>query len=189
MIKRLGLSRAQWVVASAMLVLAALLLWGIAWLLLDYTHYQREIRSLEPRLARLAGLWEVEARLQASGLRAAAEVDGLVYNVTEETGSLGAQMQKSVRELFTSAGMSVTGTQILTPREEEHFTRIGVGINASGDIEALEAVLVQILEARPLVFVDRLDIRPERRRRSRAAQKAQDLQVRVQLISMKLDSP
>ena len=182
------MSRAQWVVAITMLLLSVLLLWVIVWLLFGYNQYHREIRSIEPRLARLAGLREVEDQLQASELRAASEVHGLVYSATEETGSLGAQMQKSARELFTSVGMTVTGTQILTPKEDEFFTRIGVGINASGDIRSLEAALVQIIEARPLVFVNRLDIQPERRR-GRNSQSNQNLQVRVQLISMKLESP
>jgi len=183
------LSRSQWIVTVSLLIVVLAIVWLMAWLMLGYTQYQRDMQNIEPRLARLAGLLEVEERLRSSEQLASAEVNNLVYNPSEESGALGAQMQKTVRELFASAGMSVTGTQILTAKADEQFTRVGIGINATGEMQSLETALMQIVEARPLVFLDRLEIQPERARRGRNVKQTQTVQVRVQLFSMRLNSP
>lgn len=190
-----NISRSQWIVLITFLIGALLILWLGIWLLLGFNNYDQEIQGIEPRLSRLYGLLQVEDQLKSSELRAVSEINGLVYAGTDGNDALGAQMQQSARDLFVSAGLSVTGTQILAPKKDELFTRIGVGVNASGDIQSLEAALLKLIEARPLMFVDSLDIRPERRRsRSRSRRSAseveeQSLMVRIQVVSMKLEGP
>lgn len=177
------------------LVLLLVLYWIIHFWLLRQ-EYAGEIESIEPRTARLLGIAESYEQLQSASTQARRSLLDLAYPPVKDSATTAAAMQQSLRELMSSAGLSVSGSQILPARKGDGFDRLSLDISAQGNIDALDEALSRLELMRPLVLVESLTVKPAReRRRSRSRQRQpvavvpgdpRQLTVRFQLISLRL---
>ncbi|MDO3383579.1 type II secretion system protein GspM [Gilvimarinus algae] len=176
------LTRSQWLVlgsfATALVILLIVALISLG----SFFSYREQVADLQPKLARMEGMLLAQDRIREAGMTADQGVEGLVYS-DEDTNSIGVNMQQKLRSALSSGGMSVSGSNIQNAREFESLILIGVSITAEGTLAQLESVLEKIVRARPIVLIDRLEIRPERRR---GADTSQVIEVQIQLYSMKL---
>lgn len=179
------ITRAQWVVGVSLAVIVCLWLWAALAFWGHYRSLHQQSADLIPRIARLAGLAESESTLQAASEQANGQLQLLVYS---DSGDASAMMQQQVRQVLERAGLTVAGSQILSPRVEPLFIRLQLDINATGSIEALEAALQELRGLRPLVMVDSLQAQPVRSRvrRGDVSSPEQALTLRIRLSSLRL---
>ncbi|PLW70414.1 type II secretion system protein GspM [Pseudohalioglobus lutimaris] len=147
--------------------------------------YVGEIERVAPRIARLQGVKQVEARLRESSGRVQQQMARLVYPASSERASVAASMQTDVRQLMTDAGLNVSNSQVLPVREEERFDYIAVKLTVAGDMESLDRALDELAGFAPLVIVEGLDIWPTRQRRSKGEPEVQEATVSIRLLSLR----
>ncbi|CAI8834946.1 type II secretion system protein GspM [Methylocaldum szegediense] len=83
--------------------------------------------------------------------------------IARDTAALAsADLQSMVKEIVSQAGGELTSTQVIPERKEENFTRIAVKIRVNGSTDVLREVLHSIETAKPMLFVENLNIRPIR---------------------------
>lgn len=144
--------------------------------------YQREIEKLEPRVARLVGLYNNEELMRASD----AELQGLVarrvYPFNLDRASISATLQTELKQVFADAGMSVSNSQVLPLRREENYDQIMVRYTVTGTIRGLDDALRRIAEFSPLVLVESLELWPKRVRSNAAP--SQTVTATLQLLSL-----
>jgi general secretion pathway protein M len=155
-----------------------------------------EIEAIQPRTARLLGMLESVDQLDLASGTARSMLRELVYAVDQDSAKAASSLQQNVRELLTSAGLSVSGSQILPQRKSDKFDRLSLNITAEGNINALDEALSSLELMRPLVFVESLKVQPQRtssRRRSRRSEDIDDkdddprkLAAQFELFSLRL---
>lgn len=178
-----GLSRAQIIVAGTLALLLLLWLTIAVNLWQSYRNYHQESADLIPRIARLTGLIESEARLRDANEEVSAQLAGYTFPSTTDPASAGANMQQQIRNAFEKAGLTVAGSQILPPRIDPLLTRIQLEVTASGPLESLETALLELPELRPMVLIDHLNVQPARARRGDLTQ---SVSVRLRLTALKV---
>jgi general secretion pathway protein M len=148
--------------------------------------YQLEIDRLEPRIARLQGLKGYEDQLRVSAERVAKRTTGLAYPVTNDATAVATSLQSTLRQIVIDAGLSVTNSQVLQPREEGVFEYVGLKLTVNGPLAGLDEVLAGIAQYRPLLIVESLDVWPVRvslRSKNPAQQK---MNATLQLLSLRV---
>ncbi|WP_040516031.1 type II secretion system protein GspM [Gilvimarinus chinensis] len=138
--------------------------WGAA-----YKAHQ-EIERIVPQIARLKGLAGAEEQLEAAVQNSESVLLQLVYPASSDSSALGNNMQQQMREIFREAGVDVSGSQVMPASEEGVLQRVRVKLNASTDMLSLVYLLELLDAARPLVVIDSIDLKPERRRNSSGQQ-------------------
>jgi general secretion pathway protein M len=94
--------------------------------------------------------------------------------IARDTAALAsADLQSMVKEIVSQAGGELTSTQVIPERKEENFTRIAVKIRVNGSTDVLREVLHSIETAKPMLFVENLNIRPIRMPRNIAGKPSQ----------------
>jgi general secretion pathway protein M len=152
--------------------------------------YVSEIEAIEPRTARLLGIMEKREDLESASREVLTQLQALTYPLGQDSATTAAGMQQEVRDLMSSAGLSISGSQILPTRLESGFEILGLDITAEGNTEVLDDALSGLQAMRPVVFVESVLIKPSRGRR-RASENADEgdprrLTVRFRLLSLKL---
>ena len=185
--------RALIAVGGLLLLVTAIVLYVAIQLLSLRQGYTDTIETIEPRTARLLGVYESAERLSAAGAEAEAKVKQVAYPAMRDSATAAAAMQQDVRERLVEAGMSISGSQIRPRQQDEGFDRLRLDLTAEGNIGSLEAALQALEEMRPLIFITELSVKPARvsRRRSRQAEaQAQGdirkVSARFELISLRL---
>lgn len=162
----------------ALLYLGALFgLWGLR------QASQEELDRLEPRIARLQGLIAHEGELREAAAAVESQVLGLVYPASQDRTTVSATLQTSVREVFTSAGLSVTNSLVLPVRERGNFDYISVKLTVSGELSGLDEAMVGIAQYLPLLLVETIDVTPARVPRVRAQRDGSKVAPEQQLIT------
>lgn len=128
-----------------------------------------EIGGIQPRTARLVGILEYADELEAASAIGRNVVRDVAYPPGPDSATVAATMQQDVRELMTDAGMSVTGSQVLTTRRAEGYDQLTLDITAEGNINALDEALAELEMMRPLIFIESARFKPERRRSRRSS--------------------
>lgn len=163
----------------------ALLIYFAADFLGKRAEYQSEIDRLEPRIARLRGLVESEDLLGTSSENVGTRLLDLVYPATEDRAEVSAALQKNVREIASDAGLSVSNSQVLKPKQEDGFERIGLKLTLSGDLSALDTALLDLATYAPLLLVESIEIWPDRQSRRKGEEPHQNLTATMQLLSLR----
>ncbi len=144
-----------------------------------------EIERVEPRLARLQGLIDYESRLREASVAVDSQVLDLVYPAAEDQAAVSAKLQTNVRDIFAKAGLSVTNSQVLPPREQGNFDYIALKLTVTGDLPALDEALAGIGAYLPLVLVESLDVYPPRAARGKSEGQEQQITANLQLLSLR----
>jgi len=146
--------------SAAFFVPVALIL-GIGWPWLERVRtIEREIQSLDDQRSSYHRLLQTLPTLKAEleQVRSNKDVEHLYFDA--KTPALaGAELQREVQKMVTSAGGQVTSTQLLPSVEGEQPPTVRVRTQIQGDTDALLDVLYQIEKARPFLFVDQLTVR------------------------------
>ena len=162
--KTAPVSRLQRLLSVALLLL---LLLG-AYILIDryllgqYEFYQDNIAELQDRLQRVRNIIamrpDLEARLQQT--RQDDSIDA--YYLQQSSSTLAAtELQQLVKSAIESNGGDLVSTQILPVSDEGAFSRIAIRVQMTGDTATLQKMLHTLESARPLLFVDNLQIRSQ----------------------------
>ncbi|MFV8818302.1 type II secretion system protein GspM [Haliea sp. E17] len=147
--------------------------------------YSDSIDNIEPRLARMRGVLEVQEQLQSLARDARQQRARLVYPATTDRAGVAASLQSELRKLMGDAGLTVADSQVLPVREEERFDYIGIRLTVSGDIASLDQALAQLAQFKPLVMVESLEVWPARQGRRNSDPEAQDATATLRLLSLR----
>ena len=158
--------------AIALLILFTLIAIVVAVTLLPLqtalVSYDESIAELEFRLQKYTKMAQLETPLQA-------QLEALTSKRESEEGLLegesqaiaGANLQALFKQIVQNAGGRLESTQILPGSASGVIDWIGIRAQFSGDIETLQQVLHDIEFNKPILFVDKIEIRTKRIRRSR----------------------
>ncbi|MDX1736479.1 MAG: type II secretion system protein GspM [Halioglobus sp.] len=181
------------IVVTLTLVLALLpFLYLVLQLLLLRHSYVQEIDNIQPRTARLLGMLQSEERLREASRKADVLLADIAYEAGRDRAATAAAMQRDVRELIETAGMSVAGSQILDAEKADGYDRLRLDITAEGNIDALDEALELLQQMSPMVYVESMRIKPLRARRGRSASNdvlegdPRKLNARFRLFSLRL---
>lgn len=157
--------------------------------------FVEEIDAIQPRIARLMGIMQSAEQLHQASGDAGGMLHELAYPDDRDSATTAAAMQRDIRELMTSAGLSISGSQILPLRRGDGFDLLSLEVTAAGNVDALEEAFVNMEEMRPLVFVKLVKVKPTRNRSRRASKRDEEtpeagdprkLSAQFQLISLRL---
>ena len=132
--------------------------------------YDDSIAELEFRLKKYTEMAQLELPLKARLERLTSSqesAEGLLKG--ESQAIAGANLQALFKQIVLSAGGRLESTQVLPGSASGVMEWIGIRAQFSGDIETLQRVLYGIEFNKPTLFVDKLEIRTKRMRRSRRA--------------------
>lgn len=160
---------AQVVAGITLAVILLVMLQILSSLWVWYADGTRRVEDMEPRIARLHGLAHSEDTLRASGAEVASSLAELTYPAGEAA-TTGARVQQELRRHLEGAGLSVSGSQVLSAVALEGLEEIRVTLTATGSSEAFDQALLALQEARPLLLVRKLELSPARARRGDTSQ-------------------
>jgi general secretion pathway protein M len=144
------------------------------------------LAAIEPRYARLAGLKEVAPQIERGVAEIGETLARHAYPATGGTDRIGTDFQQRVRRVAESAGMGVTGSQILPVRAATGFSQIPVAVTVEGSLEGLRTMLLGLREETPSIQVDSIVIQTRARRRARVAPVDQHLTAQMNLSVLQL---
>ncbi len=147
--------------------------------------YADSIENIEPRLARMAGLLEVQEELEGLTQEARRQRGRLVYPASTDRTAAAASLQSDLRTLMSDAGLTVADSQVLPAREEERFDYIGIRLTVSGELASLDQALAQMSRFKPLVLVESLEVWPTRQRKRKGEPDVQDATATLRVISLR----
>ena len=123
-----------------------------------YQWAQTRLAELEPRYARMKGLEQQRADLEAVLARAQAARVQYVYPAGQDATQAGNAAQQRVRDIFSGADLQVISSQVLPPKAEKGFDRIPVIVRTEGGLLALQSALAVISSQVPVIVIDELEV-------------------------------
>lgn len=112
------------------------------------------LEEVEPRYARLLGLRDARARLEEGLKQARAVLPRLGHTADRDAAQVGNDLQHLARRALQTAGLSVTSSQVLPPRGEAGFERIGVTLQAEGALSGVQLALAALQAEAPRIAFD-----------------------------------
>ena len=83
--------------------------------------------------------------------------------ISQDTPALAsADLQTLIKETVNSAGGELISTQVVPEQKEEQLTRIAVRVRMNGSTRVLREVLYAVETAKPILWVDNVNLRPIR---------------------------
>lgn len=149
---KLNRMRALQVLTLLLLLIPPVGLGIAAWL--KHQQLQTNLTNLEPRYARLLGLANHRAELQALENTVNTALNRHTYPATQDTASAGNDAQQRVRSLFADNHLDIISIQVLPAKEEGAFNRIGITLRVEGNLAAIYAALDQLPTLTPAVLLD-----------------------------------
>lgn len=145
------------VVASILLALAPLAAGGI-YVYQKHLWAEGLMTQLEPRYARLTGLELQKSELEDIRKRVLQAQTEYVYPASMDVSQAGNAAQQHVREIFAAAGMQISSSQVLQPKDEKGYDRIALKVQAEGELLALQSVLTVLGSQKPVIIIDGVTI-------------------------------
>jgi general secretion pathway protein M len=143
------------VTVTLMLVLVLALLAG-QYVLRQHWQAAETLAQVEPRYARLLGLRDTGGRLEEALKQARAALSRLGYPAERDAAQVGNDLQQVARRALQAAGVSVTSSQVLSPRGETGFERISAAIQGEGALSRVQIALAALHTEAPAITVDSL---------------------------------
>jgi general secretion pathway protein M len=83
--------------------------------------------------------------------------------ISRDTPALAsADLQSLIKETVNTAGGELISTQVVPEQKEEQLTRIAVRVRMNGSTRVLREVLYAVETAKPILWVDNVNLRPIR---------------------------
>ena len=141
------------VLTSILLALVPLIAGGIY--VYQKHRWARDLMAqLEPRYARLTGLELQKSELEDVRKRVQQAQTDYVYPASMDVSQAGNAAQQHVREIFAAAGMQISSSQVLQPKDEKGYDRIALKVQAEGELLALQSVLTVLGSQKPVIIID-----------------------------------
>lgn len=147
-----------------------------------YHDYRANIEQLQDRLQRLRRMLASRQALQEQIQQV--RQNGVVnsYYLKQSSPTLAAtDLQQKVKEIVESNGGSLVSTQILPVTKEGDFSKVAIRVAMTGDTETLQKLSYVLESARPLLFVDDLQIRTRQIRQFNRRGNTDDTQVQLSI--------
>ena len=128
-------------VATALLVLLPLVVLGV-YVAKKHMWAESMLSQMEPRFARLKGLDLQRDDIDKALARAVRTRSEYIYPAAQDAVQTGNAVQQKVRELLTTAGLTVVSSQVLPPKEDGGFDRISLAVRAEGEMNLFYRVRV-----------------------------------------------
>ena len=155
-------------VALLVAVVAAILRYGVAPLVQSYETAERRIEEVQELIRRYQAIAANRAALAERLERLQEQPESFEFYVPGETTAIAAaELQNRISTTVEAAGGVVRSVQSLTVREESNLARIEVRAQFTGTIDVLRRSLEELETGRPLIFIERLNVRRASRRRAR----------------------
>ena len=124
-------------------------------------HYwaQARLAELEPRYVRLRGLDLQREEIDEALARALKIRSEYVYPSGQDIAQTGNAVQQKVRDLFTTAGLTVVSSQVLPAKDEKGFDRIPLSVRAEGELLAVDSALSVLNEQLPVMLLTDIEVR------------------------------
>lgn len=145
------------VLATIMVVLAPLVFGGL-YVYQKHKWVQQNLARIEPRYARLVGLEQQKEEIDQAREQVLKAQTQYVYPAAMEASQAGNGALKRVQEIFTAAGMQISSSQVVQPKDEKGYDRITLNVQAEGELVALQGVLAVLGSQTPIIIVDTLNI-------------------------------
>lgn len=152
----MNLLRRRAVVAMAVtlgFVLSIVLLGG-QYVVRKHVWALERLEEIEPRYARLLGMRDASAQLQQGLAQARTALPRLGYTADRDAAQVGNDLQQLARRALQTAGLSVTSSQVLPPRGEAGFERLGVSLQAQGALSGVQVALAALQTQVPRILFD-----------------------------------
>lgn len=136
---------------------------------------QDMLSKLEPRYARLRGVQAKQAEFEQAVKQAQYTLARYVYPASVDASNAGNDAQQHIRAVFEESLLTVGSIQVLEAKTGDNFERIGIVMQAEGEMPALQAALLQLRVQSPAILVDSFaiqavgPIRPESAQRLNAS--------------------
>lgn len=129
---------------------------GLAGFYFYQKHMWAEARLAEiaPRHARLLGMIESEPSFRAEQARLQERLSRFLIPAEVSAAQAGNDVQQRIRDLVTRAGLQVVSSQVMPAKTDGEFERLPLVFRVEGDLLALQALLIELGAAVPVVFVD-----------------------------------
>ncbi len=88
----------------------------------------------------------------------AAETGGNDFLAAAAPAIAAARLQNNLKAMIEESGGNLISTQALPGRDDEAYPRVTVKVRMQADMNALQAVLYQLMVNRPLLFTDNMMI-------------------------------
>lgn len=144
--------------ALTVLLLCAPLLAGGLWVWQKHQWAQQQLDQLEPRHARLLGLQASKDTLAQAQATAQEQLARQVYPATQEAVAAGNDAQQRIRTLFADSKLDIASIQVLPPKEQKTFDRIGVVLRVEGDMVGIQNALTLLETQSPTVWTEAVSI-------------------------------
>lgn len=181
-----------WRCAAALIgTLLVLLLVGLGlvmpWIDRD-RRYNEEIDRLSNQVERLARMAATLPGLQATEGKAAEDpAIGSFYLAGQTANLAAAELQNLLKQMVEGSGGTLVSAQLLPTQNQEGSQVVSVSLRLNCTTEALFDILYKIESARPLLFVDTLSVREQKRRTVRPVRQGQQPQETIQDLTVRLD--
>ncbi|MDB5947222.1 MAG: ral secretion pathway protein [Ramlibacter sp.] len=119
---------------------------------------QQRLAELEPRYARLVGLGQSAAPIDAALAERRAFLARHAYPAGQDVARAGSDALQRARETFSKAGLDVSSTQVLPAKEVEGFDRIALVLRLEGELPALQSALTVLPGMTPSLFVESFNV-------------------------------
>ncbi|MDT8406018.1 MAG: type II secretion system protein GspM [Methylococcales bacterium] len=147
-----------------MLVVAFVLTPLLSW----HWRLQEQREDLEFRLQRYLRIVQNRTAIEANLEQIQAQYAQLSYLMRHDNPAVAAaELQQAIKGQLTGVNAQLTSTQVLPPRPDGNFTRIGVKVRLRADIEAVRSIVYELEQTEPLYLIEELDIRPYTSTRNR----------------------
>lgn len=142
-----------WLLLAGVALLGLLLAGGL------YVHAKHRwavstLETVGPRYARLAGLRDGGEQIEALTQALRENLSQYVHGAEGDPAQVGNGVLQRVRERASAAGLRVVSSQVLVPREEEGFSRVGLNLQIEGEWQPLVGLLNTLAAQRPMVYVE-----------------------------------
>jgi general secretion pathway protein M len=112
----------------------------------------------DPRYARLQGLINHQADLQALTGKVNDALMRLTYPASQDVAKAGNDAQQSIRSLFADSHLEIISIQVMPAKEEGQFNRISISLRVEGDLAGLQSALEKLPGLTPMVLVDNMSL-------------------------------
>lgn len=144
-----------WLLLAAATLLGALLA-GALWVYAKHRWAVSTLEAIGPRYARLAGLRDGGEHIEALTQALRENLSLYVHGAEGDPAQVGNGVLQRVRERAGAAGLRVVSSQVLVPREEEGFSRVGLNLQLEGEWPQLVGLLNTLAAQRPMVYVEQV---------------------------------
>ena len=145
-------------IAATVLILALPLLLGAGYIWRKHQWVASELERIAPRYARLEGLQAQAEPLQEQRAALQTQLAQYVYPAAFDATQAGNDAQQRVRDVLSSAGLTVVSSQVLPLKQEQGFDRIALSVRVEGELLSLQSALAVLPGLTPVVLLDGLNI-------------------------------